>query len=295
MSRFAPIIVTAAVAFTSLSSILIRLSVAPPLVIAAWRMIIAAALIVPVTFVQSSRRRREEKVETVSKRTVLLLGMSGVFLAAHFATWVTSLSYTSVVHSTVLVTIHPLLVIIASIFVLRKPVPSLRIVLTVVALGGAIILASGGSVRGISPTLKGDILAFLGAVAVAGYLVIGSWARRAVSAGTYNAVVHTVAAISLVVLTAVVDQPLVPYPPREFVIFAALAVFCTILGHALLNWALRYVPAVDVSTAILLEPVFASIVAGFLFDEIPGVRTIFGAVIVLGAIAGMRYTRRVSS
>ncbi len=285
MARYAHSIVFVAVAFTSLSSILVRLSNAPSLVIASWRMIIAAAILSAVPLAGSARPR-------VSRRTLLLVIAAGVFLALHFATWITSLSMTSVVHSTVLVTIHPIIVLLGSALFFGHALQRKRLVGTVAALAGAVLLAAGGSVRGIQPTLAGDLLAVAGAVAVAGYIVIGSYIRRFLTAGWYNFLVHLIAAIVLIAISVVFQRPLAPYPVNEFAVFAALAVFCTILGHSLLNWALKFVSAPDVSLAILLEPVFASILAAFLFGEIPGGRTLFGAVIVLGALGFVQISRR---
>ena len=270
-------IVYVAVLFTAFSSILIRLSNAPPLAIAAWRMIFATVMLLPF-----SRRNGHARIRV---KTLALLTLSGVFLALHFATWITSLSYTSVVHSTVLVTTHPLIVLLGSAIFLGTRLKVPRLVATGVAIVGAVILAGGDAIGGREPTIVGDVLAFAGAVAVAAYLMIGSYVRRTVSAGRYNAIVHIVAAIVLIAFAATFDQRLAPYAPREFALFAALAFFCTILGHSLMNWALRYVPAPDVSLAIILEPVFASIMALFLFGEIPGITTVAGAVIVLLALA----------
>ena len=288
----APLVVVIAVAFTSLSSIIIRLSLAPPVVISAWRMIIASAILLPLAAGNAVSRRRADRIRPPAKRTrvrtVLLLVLSGLFLALHFAAWITSLSYTSVLHSTVLVTIHPLIVLFASALIFRQPVTRVRGVATVVAFVGAVVLASGGSISGRAPTLYGDLLALLGGVAVAGYLMIGGWARHHVSASQYNLAVHSVAAVALIALAAAFGRPLWPYPPREFALFAALAFFCTILGHSLLNWALKSVRASDVSLAILLEPVFASSLAAVLFYEIPGPRTVVGALIILGAMAVVR-------
>lgn len=300
-SRRVSAIVILAVAFTSLSSILIRLSDAPPLVIAAWRMIIATVLLVPLGLRFSARRSRFHRSPTprpspppqpsrVATATAVVL--SGVFLAIHFATWITSLRYTTVLHSTVLVTIHPVIVLIASHFFLGDRIGIRRLLATAVAFAGAVILAGGGSVRGMEPTITGDALAVAGGVAVAVYLMIGRSARRTLSAGRYNAGVHLVAAVVLVVLTVLFGDRLAPYPPVEFAIFAALALFCTVLGHALMNWSLKYVSANDVSRSILLEPVFAAIPAAILFDEIPGVRTVFGAVIVLTGVGIVFFERK---
>jgi drug/metabolite transporter (DMT)-like permease len=292
--------VVIAVAFTSLSSIIIRLSTAPALVIASWRMIIASVILVaiggisrgvPGRVAKSAGRgapnapRGGSRGERI-RRVILVVG-SGVFLAAHFASWISSLELTSVLHSTVLVTVHPVIVLFGTAMLYRRRPGSRRVVLTVAALAGAVLLSTGGSVSGRVPTVAGDALAFLGAVAVAVYLMIGGWARRTLSAVTYNIAVHGVAAVVLVTATIAVGVPLTGYPVREYLLFGALAVFCTILGHSLLNWALAYVDASDVSVAILLEPIFASAIAAFLFDEIPGIRTLIGAAVVLVSLGSL--------
>ncbi len=321
MARYAHVIMVIAVAFTSLSSILVRLSTAPPLVVAAWRMIIAAVLLsfgpvvtgfrrgtsyIPsfrpgTSLPSTSQTSPESPSEGVSpdgiqrgvRRPAILVIASGTFLALHFATWITSLSYTSVVHSTVLVTIHPVIVLVGSALFLGRPIEMKRLGGTIAALIGAVVLAGGGSVSGRVPTLGGDLLAAGGAVAVAGYIVIGSFVRRTMTARWYNFSVHLVAALVLIGLAGVFRRPLYPYALREYMIFAALAVFCTILGHSLLNWTLRYVSAPDVSLSILMEPVFASILAAFLFGEVPGLQTIFGASVVLASLAYIRLSRSV--
>ncbi|MFP4210457.1 MAG: DMT family transporter [Alkalispirochaeta sp.] len=299
-------VVVIAVAFTSLSSIIIRLSTAPALVIASWRMIIASVILLAIGGIlrgvpRGAVRKRDvsgddgrdiapgsrEAREGKTRRILLVIG-SGVFLAAHFAGWISSLELTSVLHSTVLVTVHPVIVLFGTAIIYRRRPGTRRIVLTITALAGAILLSTGGSISGRPPTVAGDALAFLGAVAVAVYLMIGGWARRSLSAVKYNIAVHSVAAVVLVVATRTSGFPLFGYPIREYVLFGALAFFCTILGHSLMNWALAHVDASDVSVAILLEPIFASTIAAYLFEEIPGVRTLGGAAVVLislGALA----------
>jgi drug/metabolite transporter (DMT)-like permease len=282
------LIVIVAVGFSSLSSLLIRLSTAPPLAVAAWRMILSAVLVVPIVGfgswratrgARSPHQRREARHDLL--RSLPLIIASGIFLSLHFATWITSLGMTSVAHSTVLVTMHPVIVLAAGSLFLGEAAGRARTIAAFVAVGGAILLSFGGSVGGRAPTVIGDLLAFAGAVAVSGYLILGRWARRRVDAWTYSLVVYTVAALVLVALSAVGGQPLTGYPIREFVIFWALAFFCTVLGHGLINWGLRYLSAGDVSMYILLEPVFATAMALVWLGEIPRVVTTAGALIVL--------------
>jgi drug/metabolite transporter (DMT)-like permease len=85
---------------------------------------------------------------------------------------------------------------------------------------------------------------------------------------------------------------LVPQPPRELAIFAALALGPMLLGHTGMNWALGHLPAYLVNLTTLGEPVGATLLAALLpgIHEVPGVGTIIGGVIVL--IGVLRAARR---
>ena len=275
-SRTRPIAIIA-VAFTSISAILIRLSDAPPLAIAAYRMLFAFLMIAPFAL---PRMRR------LGGRDLLLAVASGAFLALHFATWITSVTLTSVASATVLVSMHPVIVLVGSVLILReKPLPGVS-GLIVLALAGTVLLSWGDLRSGVGD-IGGNLLALAGAAAVAGYMLLGSSLRRRVGALQYNALVYGVAALILFPLARLFGAPLAPFPPREYLIFAGLAFFCTILGHALFNWALKYVRATFVSTSILLEPVFATVMAIFVLGEIPSILTLLGGVVVIGALWGI--------
>ncbi len=269
------LVVVFAVFATSFSAILIRLSAAPPSVIAAWRMAFAAAMTLPLL-------RDRSRLDL---RTWGLTLAAGAFLAVHFVVWNSSLRLTSVAHATVLVSLHPLVVTMYELISPRHRVAPLKLVFVLVAVVGAFVLAGGGSSAGRSPTIRGDILAIAGAGAVSGYMILGARVRTTIGTAAYTVRVYAIAAVLLFGFSIVTGQALGPYPVREFVIFVALAVVCTILGHSLFNWAFRFLPTSDVSVSILLEPIFASIMAAAVFSEIPGVRTVLGAVIVFIALA----------
>lgn len=249
---------------------------------------IATVMMVPVLAVSRCLRGRAggraAPPAPPARYVPLMIVLSGVLLAIHFSAWITSLSLTSVMHSTVLVTLHPLLVIGASALLLREQVSRWALYGSAGAILGAVMLSMGGTVSGMVPTMRGNALAFLGAVTVAGYMVLGRWVRRHCSAAAYNVLVYGSAAAVLVPLAILSGQGLGPFEPREYLVFAALAFFCTILGHGLFNWALRYVPATEVSLAVLAEPVFASLLAVLFFREIPGALTVLGAMIILGSL-----------
>jgi len=285
------LVVSAGVVFTSFSAIFIRLSSAPPLVIAAYRMWFTTILLSPLLIRELARivqtlpaNPRSESEQAARPPVVLLSVISGVFLSLHFATWITSLSYTSVASSTVLVTTHPIIVAFAGFFILGERMSWRATLFMVAALGGSVVLVIGGFGTGGSAPL-GNLLAFLGAVAVSGYIVIGRVVRQHLSLNRYTFITYGVSAILLTSYALVAGNPLFGYPARELLIFLALAVICTLLGHSLFNWALRFISPTVISTSILGEPVIAGVLAVVMFSEIPTVYTVVGGLIILLSIS----------
>ncbi len=272
------VVVAVGVAFTALSAIFIRLSVAPALAIAAWRMVFTVGMLLPIFL-----RERLARPAPTPRTAVLLSLASGTLLALHFALWITSLSYTSVASSTVLVTTHPIIVAVLGFMVLGERLSLRGTVFILAALGGSVFLVWGGLKDGGSAPF-GNLLAFLGAVTVSGYILFGRVVRRRLSVNSYTMIVYSTAAAFLVAAALLAGVPLTPYAPREFLIFAALALFCTLLGHSLFSWALKYLKPTVISTSILGEPVIASALAVVLFGEIPAVSTLVGAGVILASI-----------
>jgi drug/metabolite transporter (DMT)-like permease len=295
--RLPPVlVVSAGVVFTSFSAIFIRFSDSPPLIIAAYRMWFTTILVAPMLIRELVRERRTLAGQPPDARppqadgargsappVVLLSIISGVALSIHFAAWISSLSYTSVASSTVLVTTHPIIVAVAGFFVFKERLTWRAALFMLVALlGGAVLVVGGIGAGGSAPT--GNLLAFLGAVTVSGYMLIGRVVRQHLSASKYTFIVYGVAAVLLTIYAIIAGNPLFGYSARELLLFLALAVVCTLLGHSLFNWALRFMSPTVISTSILGEPVISSALAALLFAEIPTVFTIIGGVIILLAI-----------
>lgn len=282
----ARLIVFVGVAFASLSAIFIRLSDSPPLIIAFYRMLFTSAMLLPSYLLRLHRRTSDLVPHRHPARVIALLLLSGVFLALHFATWITSLQYTSVASAVVLVTLHPIFVATGSILFLRESVRPAVFMFIFTAIAGSIVLSLSDA-GGESGALTGNLLAVAGAVSVSGYMLIGRAVRRTVGAVTYNFSVYLTATVVLMAFAWINDEPFTGYSMREFALFLALAFFCTILGHSIFNWGLKYLPASFVSASILLEPIFASVLAAILFVEIPGPMALLGGLIVVASLFGV--------
>jgi drug/metabolite transporter (DMT)-like permease len=267
-----------AVLATSFASVFIRFAQAenvPTLSIAAWRMIFASLLLVPYTWVT-----RRAEMRSLSGQDFRLLLASGVLLGLHFAAWIASLGYTSVASSVVLVSMGPLFVGLGSWGFLReRPGPPLAIGILLSA-AGSVVIGWGDADPG-QKRIFGDILALVGAIMVAGYLMIGRKLRARLSLASYVAPVYGLAALTLLAIVIAGQQQMFGFGPRAYLWMLALALVPQLLGHSTLNWALRYLPATYVSIITLAEPIGASILAYVIFGEAVTRLTAVGAVLIL--------------
>jgi drug/metabolite transporter (DMT)-like permease len=275
-----------AVVFVSFGAILVRLADAPALAVAFYRVALASLLLLP--FAAGPARR---SYPALSSRQRLILIGSGVALALHFATWIASLSYTSIASSVLLVNTAPLFTVFFARIFLREPAPPVVLVAIPLAFAGAALITLGDRIE--SPaSLFGNALALAGAVTMAAYHVIGRGLRGALPLDAYMLGVWSTAAGTLAVLMAFLPVPLAGFPASTWLAFLGLAVVPTLGGHGLVNKSLRSLPAPTVGLFLLGEPVGASILAWVLFGEVPGRWTVAGGVIVLAALALVIVRRR---
>jgi drug/metabolite transporter (DMT)-like permease len=208
---------------------------------------------------------------------------AGGLLGVHFLTWIASLGMTSVASSVVLVSTHPLWVAAWSALVWHERLSRRGAAGIATALTGTAVLALGDGVGGLS--LAGDLLALVGAASFAGYLLVGRNLRSRIAVLPYATAVYAVAAVALLPALLVLRAPLWPYPARQWLLFAALAVVPTVGGHTVFNWSLAYLPATAVSVALLWEPVGASLLAWWLLGQPPTASDVAGGALVLAGIA----------
>ena len=273
------------IAAVSSASIFIRYAQreAPSLVIAAARLTLASLILAPMAL---TRYRSEYRRLTRLEGWLAIL--SGFFLALHFATWISSLEYTTVASSTVLVSTSPLFVAVASWLFLREKIGRAVVVGLVVALAGSAIIGlsdAGKAGSTLQSALLGDALAFAGAVTVAGYLLIGRRLRARLSLVPYIAVVYGSAAIVMLGLVGFARQTLVGYTPATYGWLVLLALVPQLIGHSSFNWALAHLPATFVSVATLGEPIGSTLLAYLILGEAPTPVKIIGAVMILVGIA----------
>jgi drug/metabolite transporter (DMT)-like permease len=202
----------------------------------------------------------------------------------HFGFWISSLRHTSVASSVVLVTTYPLLVAAASPLVTGDR-PARRTVLGIlVALAGSAVIAYHDA--GVSEgALWGNLLAVLGSATVAGHFLIGRRLRVRLSLLAYVAVVYPVAALCLLAAALAAGDTLAGFAPATYLWMALLGLGPQVLGHSTLNWALKHLTAVAVTTAVMAEPVGASLLVWLALGEAPARLQALGGAVVLTGVA----------
>jgi len=261
----------------SFSSILVRLATAPPLIIAAYRMVFTFCFLAPFSLSGGATALR-----AMSRREVRLSAASGVFLALHFVTWFTSLKYTSIASSVVLVTTQPLFVVLGSFLFFKERVPRKALYGGLLAMLGSLVIGATDFQAG-GRAFVGDLYALFAAVMVAGYLLLGRKLRGDVGLAGYTFVTYGASSVTLIATALVCQLPFYPYPGRDWLIFVALALVCTVMGHTVFNWVLRYVQASVVSVSVLGEPLGAIIWAAVFLGENPTLRQgVGGGLIFVG-------------
>lgn len=271
---------TVAIAAISTAAVLVRLSDAPALVLAFYRLAIASVLLAPVAMLHPGSR---SAMASLSGSDAARLAGVGLVLALHFWAWFESLEHTTVAASVVLVTLHPVFVGLASDRLYGEGLGRLGWIGVVVALSGGIVITAADARLGLGNAF-GDLLALVGAAAAAAYFLAGRGYRQRLPLLAYVVPVYLASAIGLGLASLGVGHAFLGYGVREWAIFAALAIVPMILGHTLLNYALGYVSAPVVATTVLGEPIGSSLLAWFVLAEVPPWGTAVGAAIVLAGI-----------
>ena len=293
------LLVAAVFGVSSAGALFQHVDAVPPLLRASWRLQLTSLVLLPMFLVQLRNMDENVMAQYRSSSTWAWLFASGLALAAHFGTWVASLDETSLTHSLLFVTAHPLVIVLGMFlfapFVtnVRKPLPKETLGAVICFVGAGVTLLDAGSSQGDQTvTVFGDALAFGGAVFVVGYIVIGRLLRSWMPIFLYAFPVTCIASVLLIPASRMMEPQYSEFgtfgwtDPAFFGWFLLLALVAGLLGHTGLNTCLRYISPLVVSVSVTLEPVLGSLIGWLFFDSgIPGTWTwLGGAVLMTGLL-----------
>jgi len=268
------LILLLAVASVSWASIFIKLSDAHSLIIAFYRMGLASLILLPLFI-----KRGWKDYKVLTKKDFLLCLLSGIFLGLHFATWISSLAYTSVSSSVVIVATQPVFVALFTPLILKEKVDLWVFLAILIALTGTFVIA-GGDIKIGEENLKGDLLSLIGAVLAALYLTLGRGIRKKLNLLPYIFLVYSISTLVIFISCLLAKLNFSPLSWRNFILFLLLASIPTLIGHTLYNYILKFVKAHLVGMTILGEPLGATILAFLIFKEIPAYTVYLGGILI---------------
>ena len=293
------LLVAAVCGVSSAGALFQHVDAVPPLLRASWRLQLTSIVLAPFFIFQWCQQNLVTKKRMFEKKTLLILTVSSCALALHFGAWVASLDATSLTHSLLFVTAHPLIIIVGmgvlSTFYIGFRQPSrLEVLGAMIGFSGAAVtlLDQGSQQGGHTVTLWGDSLAFFGAVFVVGYIVSGRILREWMPIFLYAFPVTLLASLLLLPASWLMEPEFASFgisgwiDAEFFPWFLALALIAGLLGHTGLNTCLRYISPLVISTSVTLEPVLGSLIGWAFFDAgIPGRWTwVGGPILVLGVL-----------
>jgi drug/metabolite transporter (DMT)-like permease len=256
----------------SFASIFIRLSESHPLIISTYRMGISSIILLPIFIFKKEKILRKDKI-------IFLL--SGTFLAFHFYTWITSLRFTSIMSSTVLVTTNPIFVSIFSYFLFKK-IPKTKTILAIIlSIFGVTLMSYKGD---FSTNIKGNLLALSGAIFASLYIISNYSLRK-----KYNLInvifrVYFISFLILLIFSLILKIKLIFLPKKEYLFLFLIALLPQVIGHSIFNYALKFFSPTFISLTILGEPIGATILGIIFFNEIPKFIEILGGILIILAI-----------
>ena len=269
------ILLTFGIFFLSLSGILIKIASAPPLITAFYRMLFTVVLLTPYFLIKHRSRIRY----FLDYRPMLV----GFLLALHFILWISSIQYTDISNSVIFVAMQPLFTIILEYLFAREDLKEGAVIGIIMAVIGSSIISIGDFYQ-LGDKLFGNFLALSAALFASSYLFIGRGVRKKLDYFPYLYILYTYAAIFLGAGVYIFDISFSGYGLNNYLIFLALAVGPTLIGHSILNFAVRYLPTSIVSLSILGEPILTTFLAWLLLDEAVRLTTMIGGVFILSGI-----------
>ena len=286
IEKYVKIIVVLAVVAGSSSGIFGSAIEAPSLAIIFWRLTIAVPFFaVPVL------SKKRETLKAMRKRDYLWTFAAGAFLCCHYFTWFNAVKMTNIASAVVLAALHPLVVLVITIFIFKEKVGKRPIMGIILALLGGVMIAGLDYQQLSSGDFTGDVLAFIAGTSMGIYFAIGHEVRKSVPGPTYVFLVFLSCWICASIGIVATGTPVLGYSATDYLLIVGLTFVCQLGAHAVFNLCFGHVDSLYVSTWESGESVFAIILGMIFLGQFPDSGEIIGcAIVVIGLLYYNYYT-----
>ena len=233
-------------------------------------------------------KQRVQKDRSFDKKTTGLTLLSGMLMSAHLLCWVFALKMTDALAATTIYGTYLFMAAAGSVLLLKEHIHKGLVYTMLFAMGGVLICGADMS----NTRLSGNLFALGSAASYAGYLLCGRFIRQQMDTYRYTRIVYSTALLSLLLSALLFRLPIEGLTVSSVSAIVGLAVFSTLLGHTLCNYALRTISAMVVSTVMLTELITGPIMVFFIMSELPTHSTLIGGGVILLAVVWYLWNER---
>ena len=270
---FILIIGAIAIAF---SPIFVRFSDVDPIMTAFYRIFISLPFFL---FFSSFNIIEKVKFPEFNNSYVIFL-VSGIFFALDLICWHWSIKLTTVSKATFLSNLAPIVVIIFSLIFLKERFSKFFYLAALLSMVGMLMLL-GESFKFNKSQFIGDLLGVLTAVWYGSYIVTISQLRKKYNSTSIMFLSGIVTAIILLTVSILFEQSLIPQSLFTITIIFLLGFICQFMGQSFITYSLAYLSASLSSLCLLIQPIAATVLAYFFFQEKLTTIQFFGSALIL--------------
>ena len=270
---FILIIGAIAIAF---SPIFVRFSDVDPIMTAFYRIFISLPFFL---FFSSFNIIEKVKFPEFSNSYLIFL-VSGIFFALDLICWHWSIKLTTVSKATFLSNLAPIVVIIFSLIFLKERFSKFFYLAALLSMLGMLMLL-GESFKFNKSQFIGDLLGVLTAVWYGSYIVTISQLRKKYNSTSIMFLSGVVTAIILLIVSILFEQSLIPQSLFTITIIFLLGFICQFMGQSFITYSLAYLSASLSSLCLLIQPIAATVLAYFFFEEKLTTIQFFGSTLIL--------------
>ena len=270
---FILIIGAIAIAF---SPIFVRFSDVDPIMTAFYRIFISLPFFL---FFSSFNIIEKVKFPEFNNSYVIFL-VSGIFFALDLICWHWSIKLTTVSKATFLSNLAPIVVIIFSLIFLKERFSKFFYLAALLSMVGMLMLL-GESFKFNKSQFIGDLLGVLTAVWYGSYIVTISQLRKKYNSTSIMFLSGIVTAVILLIVSILFEQSLIPQSLFTITIIFLLGFICQFMGQSFITYSLAYLSASLSSLCLLIQPIAATVLAYFFFQEKLTTIQFFGSALIL--------------
>ena len=262
----------------STAVIMIKASNEHPFLVSAYRLLLASFFLSPFFF----RELRSSGIR-YGWRELGWAALPAAALAIHFMSWVYGARMTPAANASLIANLTPVAMPFYLWMLYRERVSKMELFGTAFTLAGLLIL-TGSNLRVSQENFIGDLICFGSMLFFAAYLALGRKNGARLSLWLYMVPLYFIAGLICLVSACFFINPIKVYSLSNVLYILGLGLIPTVLGHTILNYAMKHFRGQVVSVTNLSQPVFAGLLGFLIFHEVPSPVFLVAAVVVISGV-----------